>query len=137
VCDVPLLEDALLIVGFGAFAVVGALLVAKRSTNLIGWIMAAVALMVGLGLVDDAYSAYVMTTSGQPDPLAVVGAGDQGWFWYLLLSLVVVYLPLLFPDGCLLSRWWLRSEAKCEKIIDRGASVTLFVTFGRRLILRM
>jgi hypothetical protein len=35
-------------VGFGAFAVVGALLVAKRPTNLIGWIMAAVALMVAI-----------------------------------------------------------------------------------------
>jgi hypothetical protein len=105
--DDPLLEDALLIAGFGAFAVVGALLVAKRPTNLIGWVMAAVALMVGLGLVGDAYAAYVMTTRGQPDTLAVVGAWTQGWYWYLLLSLVVVYLPLLFPDGRLLSRRWL------------------------------
>jgi hypothetical protein len=105
--DDPLLEDALLIVGFGAFAVVGGLLVAKRPTNLIGWIMAAVALMVGLGLVGEASAAYVMTTRGQADPLAVVGAWAQSWYWYMLLSLVVVYLPLLFPDGRLLSRWWL------------------------------
>jgi hypothetical protein len=105
--DDPLLEDALVIAGFGAFAVVGALLVAKRPTNLIGWVMAAVALMVGLGLVGDAYAAYVMTTRGQPDTLAVVGAWAQGWYWYLLLSLVMVYLPLLFPDGRLLSRRWL------------------------------
>jgi hypothetical protein len=41
-------EGAVLNVGFGAFAVVGALLVAKRSTNLIGWIMAAIALMVSI-----------------------------------------------------------------------------------------
>ena len=37
-------ENVVLFVGFGAFAVVGALLVAKRPTNAIGWIMAAVAL---------------------------------------------------------------------------------------------
>jgi hypothetical protein len=72
--DDPLLEDALLIAGLGAFAVVGALLVAKRPTNLIGWIMAAVALMVGLFTAGDAYAAYVMATRGQPDALAVVGA---------------------------------------------------------------
>jgi hypothetical protein len=105
--DDPLLEDALLIAGFGAFAVVGALLVAKRPTNVIGWIMAAVALMVGLGLVGDAYAAYVMTTRGRPDALALVGAWTQGWYWYLLLSLALIYLPLLFPDGRLPSRRWL------------------------------
>ncbi len=103
----PLLEDALLIVGLGAFAVVGALLVAKRPTNVIGWIMAAVALMVGLGLVGDAYAAYVMTTRGRPDALAVVGAWIGNWYWYLMLALALIYLPLLFPDGRLPSRRWL------------------------------
>jgi hypothetical protein len=105
--DDPPLEDAMLITGFSAFAVVGALLVAKRPTNLIGWIMAAVALMVGLFTAGDAYAAYVMTTRGQPDALAVVGAWTQGWYWYLLLSLALIYLPLLFPNGRLLSRRWL------------------------------
>ena len=105
--DDPPVEDALLIVGFGAFAVVGALLVAKQPVNLIGWILAAVALLVGLGLVGDAYAAYVMTSRGRPDALAVVGAWTQGWFWYPLLSLAMVYLPLLFPDGRLPSRRWL------------------------------
>ncbi len=105
--DDPQLEDALLIAGFGAFAVVGALLVAKRPTNVIGWIMAAVALMVGLGLVGDAYAAYVMTTRGRPDALAVVGAWIGNWYWYLMLALALIYLPLLFPDGRLPSRRWL------------------------------
>ena len=105
--DDPLLEDALLITGFGAFAVVGALLVAKRPANPVGWVMAAVALVVGLGLVGDAYAAYVMTTRGRPDALAVMGAWVQNWYWYLLLSLALIYLPLLFPDGRLPSRRWL------------------------------
>ena len=73
----PLLEDALLIVGLGAFAVVGALLVAKRPTNVIGWIMAAVALMVGFGLFGDAYAAHVMTTRGHP--VATVAPWRSSW----------------------------------------------------------
>jgi len=100
-------EDVLLLVGFGAFAVVGALLIAKRPTNLVGWILAASGLMVGLFPAGDSYAAYVMTTSGHPDVLAVIGAWTQGWYWLLLLVLVLVYLPLLFPDGRLPSRRWL------------------------------
>jgi hypothetical protein len=67
-------ENAALLVGFSAFAVVGAMLVAKRPTNAIGWITAAVALMLSTFLAGDSYTAYVMVTRGQPDALAVVGA---------------------------------------------------------------
>jgi len=100
-------ENTLLLVGFSAFAVVGALLVAKRPTNAIGWIMAAVALMVSIFLAGDSYAAYMMVIRGQPDGLAVFGAWIGGWYWYPLLVLVLVYLPLLFPEGRLPSRRWL------------------------------
>jgi hypothetical protein len=100
-------ENAVLRVGFGAFAVVGALVVAKRPTNLIGWIMATIALMIGVFHAGDAYTAYVMITRGHPDALAIVGAWIGSWYWYLLLALVLIYLPLLFPDGRLPSRRWL------------------------------
>jgi hypothetical protein len=101
------LEDMVLFVGFGMFAVVGALLVAKRSDNTIGWIMGASALIVGVFPVSESYAAYVITTRGRPDALAVFGAWANGWYWLLLLALVFIYLPLLFPDGRLLSRRWL------------------------------
>jgi hypothetical protein len=101
------MEDVLLWVGFGAFAVVGALLVAKRPTNIIGWIMATVALMMATFYAGLIYAAYVITTRGQPDALAVVAAWIGNWYWYLLLALVFIYLPLLFPDGRLPSRRWL------------------------------
>ena len=100
-------ENVLLLVGFSAFAVVGALLVAKRSSNAIGWIMAVVALMVSIFLAGDSYAAYTMVIRGQPDALAVFGAWIGGWYWYALLVLVLVYLPLLFPDGRMPSPRWL------------------------------
>jgi hypothetical protein len=101
------MEDVLLWVGFGAFAVVGAVLVAKRPANIIGWIMATVALLMAISYAGLIYAAYVITTRGQPDALAVVGAWIGNWFWYLMLALVFIYLPLLFPDGRLPSRRWL------------------------------
>lgn len=100
-------EDVVLFTGFGMFAVVGALLVAKRPANLIGWIMSATALIVGIFPASETYAAYVMATRGQPDTLAVAGAWVNAWYWYLLLALTLIYLPLLFPDGRLLSRRWL------------------------------
>ncbi len=101
------LQGIVLLVGFGAFAVVGALVVTKRPANPVGWILATIALMVAVFPAGDSYAAYVMSTQGQPDALAVLGAWAQGWYWYLLISLAFVYLPLLFPDGCLPSRRWL------------------------------
>lgn len=107
VSDENPVEGTLICVGFGAFAVVGALLVARRPANPVGWIMATLALMVALFPTGDMYAAYVMTTRGRPDALAVLGAWIQSWYWYLLLALMFVYLPLLFPDGRLPSRRWL------------------------------
>ncbi len=39
-------EDVLLVVGFGGFAAVGSLLVARRPDNLVSWIMAAIGLII-------------------------------------------------------------------------------------------
>jgi len=100
-------EDVVLFVGFSLFAAVGSLLVAKRPVNPVGWIMSANALIVGIFPACESYAAYVMSTSGHPDALAVVGAWANSWYWYLLLALTFVYLPLLFPDGRLPSRRWL------------------------------
>jgi cell division protein FtsL len=100
-------DDAAQFIGFGAFAVVGALLVAKRPTNVIGWIMAVVALLLMAFRAGGAYAAYVVATRGQPDALAVFGAWIGHWAWGFILALTVIYLPLLFPDGKLPSRRWL------------------------------
>jgi hypothetical protein len=89
------------------FAVVGALLVAKRPANLIGWTMSAIALIVGILHASETYAAYVMTTRSRPDALAVAGVWVNCWYWLLLFALTFAYLPLLFPDGRLPSHRWL------------------------------
>ena len=94
-------------VGFGAFAVVGALLVVRRPTNAIGWILAAIGLMVSIFNAGGGYATYVMATRGRPDALAVFGAWAANCYWFLMLALALIYLPMLFPDGRLLSRRWL------------------------------
>jgi hypothetical protein len=100
-------EDVLIFVGFGMFAVVGALLVARRPANIVGWIMSSVGIIVGIFPAGETYAAYVMTTRGEPNALAVAGAWANSWYWFLLLALAFIYLPLYFPDGRLPSRRWL------------------------------
>ena len=99
-------EGVMLSVGFGMFAVVGALLVAKRPGNPIGWIMSATTLIAVVTALET-YAAYLMTTRGRPDALAVIGAWANSWYWFASVALVFIYLPLLFPDGRLPSRRWL------------------------------
>ncbi len=99
-------EDAIVVLGFGMFTLVGALLIARRPGNPIGWILSVISLVV-LAAALETYAAYVMTTRGRPDWLAIVGVWANSWYWFLFLGLVLVYLPLLFPDGRLPSRRWL------------------------------
>jgi hypothetical protein len=106
----PLLDTVqgmMLDLGFAAFAAVGALLITRRPSNAVGWIMACVGLMVPVFNSGSAYALYVMAHRGRPDALAVVGAWAGSWYWFVMLSLALIYLPMLFPDGRLLSRRWL------------------------------
>ncbi len=100
-------QDPPVILGFAAFAIVGSLLVARRPENPISWIMVTIGWLAGLVPAADTYAAYIMTTRGSPDALAILGAWINAWYFYLLIALTFIYLPLLFPDGHLLSRRWL------------------------------
>jgi len=99
-------EDGTIFPGFAVLAATGSLIALRRPGNALGWVMAGTAVLIAAGATGDAYAAWVMTTRGQPDALAVVGAWLQSWYWYLLLWLLFVAVPLLFPDGRLLSRRW-------------------------------
>jgi signal transduction histidine kinase len=100
-------EGLVIWLGFASFAALGALLVARRPGNAVGWILSGAAVLIGLAPAGDAYAAYAVTVLGRSDALAVLGAWVQSWYWLLLLSLVAVALPLFFPDGRLPSRRWL------------------------------
>ena len=100
-------QGVMLDLGFSTFALVGALLVARRPANAIGWIMASIGLMVPIFNTGSAYATYVMATRGSADALAVLGAWAANWYWFVMLALALIYLPMLFPDGRLISRRWL------------------------------
>jgi hypothetical protein len=100
-------QGVMLDLGFFAFALVGALLITRRPSNAIGWIMASIGLMVPVFNLGSAYATYVVATRGRPGALAVFGAWAGNWYWFVMLSLALIYLPMLFPNGRLISRRWL------------------------------
>jgi hypothetical protein len=94
------------VLGFGAFMVVGALVVAHRPGNPIGWIFSAIALLAFTGGLAAEYATYALVTRPGSLPGATLAAWYASWPWYPTLALALVFTPLLFPTGRLLSPRW-------------------------------
>jgi hypothetical protein len=93
-------------IAFGLFGTVGALIVWQRPRNTIGWILCTVGIGTGMTDFSGAYAAYGMVKGHLPLP----GTGVFNWLgntvWPINWVLLLVFLPLLFPDGRLLTQRW-------------------------------
>jgi hypothetical protein len=107
-------QDSSLLLAFAAFMVVGAVIVAHRPGNAVGWIFSAIGLLTATGVLATEYAAYATRTRPGLSPGVVLAAWYTSWWWYPTLVLVLVFTPLVFPTGRLLSavggrsRWWRR-----------------------------
>ena len=99
-------QDSSLLLAFAAFMVVGAVIVAHRPGNAVGWIFSAIGLLTATGVLATEYAAYVARTRPGSAPGVVLAAWYNSWWWYPTLVLVLVFTPLLFPTGRLLSARW-------------------------------
>jgi hypothetical protein len=99
-------NQVVLYLGFSAFMVVGALIVAHRPGNAIGWIFSAIALLAFTGQLASQYAIYTYATRPGSLPGAILAAWYGSWPWYLVLALSLVFTPLLFPTSRLLSPRW-------------------------------
>ena len=98
--------DLLFFVPFSAFPIVGALIASRRPRNPIGWICLADGLMWMLIVLSEGYSAYALARPGSVPFPVTVHALLYSWLWVPAVSLLGIYLILLFPDGRLPSRRW-------------------------------
>lgn len=121
-----------------AFAVVGALIASHRPENPIGWIFCAAAFFQGLSISGFEYATYALLTKPGSLPLGAEASWLAQWVWAPGLGLILVYLPLLFPDGHAPSRrwrWvgWLGGASIA--MISISASVLLWFERGPALVL--
>ena len=90
---------ALAAIVFSAFAVVGAVVAARRPRNAVGWLFGAAALTWGLAVLVG--GVYWSIAFGRPDPPAL--ADWLAWFgnWNSIPGQVLLFtfVPLLFPTG--------------------------------------
>jgi hypothetical protein len=82
-----------------SFSVVGALIASHRPKNLIGWIFLAVGFFYGLLTAGEAYAIYALLTNPGSLPFGEELSLLAKWIWAPGLGLILVFLPLLFPDG--------------------------------------
>ncbi|CAN5273807.1 hypothetical protein BH20ACT22_BH20ACT22_09100 [soil metagenome] len=99
-------DTAPFLLGFTAFVSVGALIVARRPGNPLGWIFSAVGLLAATGLLAQEYAEYSYVTKPGPLPGRIVAVWYTSWYWYPSLGLTFVFTLLYFPTGRLLSHRW-------------------------------
>jgi len=90
-----------------SFSVVGALITSQRPENLIGWIFLAIGFCYGLLIAGEEYAIYALLRIPGSLPLGAELSWLAKWIWAPGLGLILVFLPLLFPNGRPPSRrWW-------------------------------
>jgi MFS family permease len=99
-------QDSSLLLAFAAFMVVGAIIVAHRPGNAVGWVFSAIGLLTATGVLATEYAAYASRTRSGSLPGVVLAAWYSSWWWYPTLVGVLVVTPLVFPTGRLLSTRW-------------------------------
>src|SRR5215204_6920138 len=82
-----------------SFSVIGALIASHRPENPIGWIFLAVGFFYGLLSTADEYATYALLTNPGALPLGAEASWLGQWIWAPGFGLILVFLPLLFPDG--------------------------------------
>ena len=89
-----------------ASATVGGLVASRRPANPVGWLFLGSATCAALHTVAGEYATYGLLTSPNALPFAGVMAWVSEWTEPWGATLMLVVLPLFFPDGRLVSPSW-------------------------------
>ena len=87
-------------------ALVGAVLASHRPRNPVGWFFVFSAASYAVSEATFRYAVYGLVIDPGSLPLARAMAWPATWLWAPGVLLVLVFLPLYFPDGRLLSPRW-------------------------------
>ena len=85
---------------------VGVVVATRRPENLNGWLFCAVGVLFGIeAFINEYVIAGALVVPGGL-PLTTFLGWTLAWLWVLPLSIALIYLPLLFPTGGLLTGRW-------------------------------
>jgi signal transduction histidine kinase len=89
-----------------AFGTAGVLIASRVPSNPIGWVLLAAAVGTGLQELASQYSHYGVYDSPGAVPGADVAAWITEWIWIPYMAAVALFIPMLYPNGRLLSPRW-------------------------------
>ena len=102
--DLHLPRTAVFAAGILAFAIPAALVIARHPSNLVGWVLAWVAVVSGVTDVSAGYAGFALYGTGLPG--GAFSAWLFSWTYALALAPASTLLFLLFPTGRVPSRAW-------------------------------
>jgi hypothetical protein len=100
------LRDLAFLLAVVSNALVGAVLTSHRPRNPVGWFFVFSAASFAVSEATFRYAVYGLVIDPGSLPLARAMAWPATWLWVPGVVLVLVFLPLYFPDGRLLSLRW-------------------------------
>ena len=105
-------------------AVVGGMVVSRRPANPTGWFFLISAFSFATTMLTENYARYGLVTEPESLPLAQAMVWPQSWLWVPGAVLILVFVPLYFPDGRLVSRRWRPVSwfAVCFSLLAAGLS---------------
>jgi signal transduction histidine kinase len=88
-------------------SLIGALVVSRQPRNALGWVFTLVGLLITFNSAGSVYAAFALIREhgSWPGGLAIAWL-TSGWLWIPISTLLVVFVPLLFPTGRALSPRW-------------------------------
>jgi hypothetical protein len=87
-------------------ALVGAVVASRQPRNPIGWFFVVSATCLAVNEATGRYAVYGLVIEPGSLPLARLMAWPSTWMWEPAFVLIILFLPLYFPDGRLLSPRW-------------------------------
>ena len=94
------------VITFLAFPAMGLLVVRQQPKNPIGWLLLGIGLNVYLMFSAEDYAAFAVLRHPGALPAGEAATWIAGWIWIPFAVMVILLLPMLFPNGRLLSGRW-------------------------------
>ena len=124
--DESLAEQIPYVIAFTLFGVVGALLLSRMRGNRIGGLLLYGAAITGASFAASELATYLAERGHLDSPVVIAASLISSIGWLLGIFPVILFLPLLFPDGHLPSRRWLPFAWLCVAVmVFLGLSLVL------------
>ncbi len=105
------------VIAFTLFGVVGALLLSRLEGNRIGGLLLFGAAITGASFAASELATYLVAKGTTDGPVVIIASLISSIGWLLGIFPVILFLPLLFPDGHLPSRRWAPFAWLCVAVL--------------------